>query len=355
MQIIHRKSYHLFFIFIIVLFSFQPAFTSRHLVRMVAEEAEPSLRLVTFDGGGMRGVISLEIAKEIKKRLGWETLSDGVEWFAGSSTGSILATGYANNISSEHLKSIYVEEGPKIFQKSWWGRACAFRGELYDDTAFVRALKEHFTDKTFAHLKRDIVVLSNDIEGSKDREPGPVIFNSARPEQQEIPLWTVPRASSSAPTYFKPFFGFKDQSLIDGGTIANMPTQTAISQIISLYGDDHYKAVRDNLKIISIGTGTYHTTLTRQQSKSMGYLDWAPRITTMMIQDRAKLQVQNLQQLHRQNFVRLNPVLDAPVSLDVTTPEAFEEMEKIAQDYINSDFGNAQIERAVLLLKAEEL
>lgn len=348
------KTFHYFFFFIIVLFAVQHSFATRHLARLVLEEAQPTLRLVTFDGGGMRGVISLEIAKEIKTRLGWDTLSDGVEWFAGSSTGSILATGYANTVSSEHLKGIYVEHGPKIFAKNWWRSAWSFQNELYDDTAFVSALKEHFTDKTLGDLKRDVVVLSNDIEGSKDQPPGPVIFNSARPEQQETPLWTLPRASSSAPSYFKPFFGFKEQSLIDGGTVANMPTQAAIAEIVGLYGDDHYRAVYSNLKIISIGTGIYNSSLTRKESSAMGFLDWAPRITTTMIQDGAKLQVETLRKLHRQNFVRLDPILDYLIPLDATTPKAFEEMEKIAHDYIKSDFGNAQIERAVSLLGGEK-
>ena len=257
MLIIHKKSYIIFFFFIITLFLFHSSFASRHLARLLTEEVQPTLRLVTFDGGGMRGVISLEIAKELERRLGWETLSDGIEWFGGSSTGSILATGYANTVSSAHLKDIYVEHGPKIFKKSWWRRLCSFGQELYDDTAFVDALKEHFTDKTLGDLRRDVVVLSNDIEGTEDRAPGPVVFNSARLEQQEVPLWAMPRASSSAPTYFKPFFGFEGYSLIDGGIIANMPTQTAISEIISLYGEEEYKGVRDNLKIISIGTGIY--------------------------------------------------------------------------------------------------
>ncbi len=348
-----KKTHILFFLFSITLFFLQQSSASRHLLRLT-EEVQPKLRLVTFDGGGMRGIISLEIAKEIEHRLGWETLSDGVEWFAGSSTGSILATGYANSVSSAHLKDIYVEHGPKIFKKSWWRRFCSFGQELYDDGAFVSALKEHFTDKTLGDLKRDLVVLSNDIEGSENRAPGPVVFNSARLEHQEIPLWTVPRASSSAPTYFKPFFGFEGYSLIDGGVIANMPAQTAISEIISLYGDDNYGAVRDNLKIISIGTGIYNATLSRQESSSMGFLDWAPRITTTMIQDSTKLQVQNLQKLHRRNFVRLDPVLETPILLDGTEPKDFEDMQKVAYDYINSDFGNAQIERAVLLLKEEE-
>lgn len=354
MLIIHKKSYITFSFIIIALSTFQQSFASRHLARFVTEEVPPTLRLVTFDGGGMRGVISLEIAKELERRLGWETLSQGVEWFGGSSTGSILATGYANTVSSDHLKDIYVEHGPKIFKKSLWRRLCSFGQELYDDSAFVSALKTHFTNKTFGDLERDVVVLSNDVEGSENRAPGPVVFNSGRLEQQEVPLWAVPRSSSSAPTYFKPFFGFEGYSLIDGGVIANMPTQTAISEIVSLYGDKDYKAVRDNLKIISIGTGIYNATLSRQESNSMGFLGWAPRITTTMIQDSAKLQVQNLQKLHRENFVRLNPILERPILLDGTDPKDFEEMERVAYDYIHSEFGNAQLERAVLLLQKEE-
>ena len=104
---------------------------------------------------------------------------------------------------------------------------------------------------------------------------------------------------------------------------------------------------------LSVIARIYNATLTRQESSRMGFLDWGPCITTTMIQDSAKLQVQNLEKLHRQNFVRLDPTLETPILLDGAEPKDFEEMERIAYDYIHSDFGNAQIERAVLLLQKE--
>ncbi len=328
---------------------------SRHLARLAAEENLTTVRLLTFDGGGMRGLISLKIAEEIKSRLGWESLSDGVEWFGGSSTGSIVATGLANGLPCERMESIYTDEGPKIFAKSWWRKLWSFREELYDDAAFVSSLQGHFRNNTVETLRRDIVVLTNDIEGGEGRAPGPIVFNSGLEEQQNIPLWTIPRASSSAPTYFKPFYGFAGHSLIDAGTVANMPTQTAIAAILELYDDEMYKKVRDNIKIVSIGTGIIEKPMSRKESHSMGFLDWAPKITPLMMQDATKLQVANLERTYRDNFVRLDPVLGRSIRLDSATPGDFSYMEQVSMDYIHSEYGNQQIDRAVELLRGETL
>lgn len=329
--------------------------SARHIARMTGEEALPTLRLLTFDGGGTRGVISLKIAEEIKRRLGWECLSDGVEWFGGSSTGSIVATGLANGLPCDRIEKIYTEEGPLIFEKSWWRKVWSFQEELYDDDAFVTALQGHFKENTIKTLRRDIVVLANDIEGGNGQAPGPVVFNSGFPGHQDIPLWTIPRASSSAPTYFKPFYDFRGRSLIDAGTVANMPTETAIASILELYDDETYKEVRDNIKIVSIGTGIFDAPISRKESSRMGFLHWAPKITTLMINDTTKLQVANLSRTYRGNFVRLDPVLERRIHLDATSPDDFAYMREVAQDYIASEEGNLAIEQAVALLQGETL
>ncbi len=87
----------------------------------------PVKRLLSIDGGGIRGIIAAEILLKIEQTLKqhnpkFQRLSDYFDFISGTSTGSILATGLAAGKSAEELLSIYKEKGKEIFTKeqhSW--------------------------------------------------------------------------------------------------------------------------------------------------------------------------------------------------------------------------------------------
>jgi hypothetical protein len=84
-------------------------------------------RLLSIDGGGIRGVIAAEILIQIEEALRahnpkWQCLADYFDFVCGTSTGAILAAGLAKGMSAHDLLKIYQEKGEAIFtpaEHSW--------------------------------------------------------------------------------------------------------------------------------------------------------------------------------------------------------------------------------------------
>ena len=89
---------------------------------MATTEAK-SIKVLTIDGGGIRGIIPAIILDELQKRLS-EDLWQAFDLIAGTSTGGIIALGIGtrcNNgqpYSPNELVNLYVQNGPSIFKKS---------------------------------------------------------------------------------------------------------------------------------------------------------------------------------------------------------------------------------------------
>src|SRR5512132_4437311 len=102
------------------------------------------MRVLSIDGGGIRGLIPAVVLTEIEKRSGkriWELF----DLIAGTSTGGILACALCapDPLPAEELVKLYEEEGPDIFSRSLFQRIRSADGLLddkYDDAALDRAL-----------------------------------------------------------------------------------------------------------------------------------------------------------------------------------------------------------------------
>ena len=83
-------------------------------------------RLLALDGGGIRGVMSLEILRKIEQDLAKATgkgasfrLGDFFDYVGGTSTGAIIAAGLAMGKSVQELIDFYIEAGPLMFEKTF--------------------------------------------------------------------------------------------------------------------------------------------------------------------------------------------------------------------------------------------
>ncbi|NEO77261.1 patatin-like phospholipase family protein [Moorena sp. SIO4G3] len=80
-----------------------------------------TFKILSLDGGGMRGVISARILQDIEKTIRKQHGQELHEYFdliAGTSTGSILAAGIACKMTAGELIKLYEQEGENIFLKS---------------------------------------------------------------------------------------------------------------------------------------------------------------------------------------------------------------------------------------------
>ncbi len=164
-----------------------------------------TFRILSLDGGGIRGVISAMMLAAIEQQIG-EPLNQYFHLIAGASTGSILATGIALGRSPLDLASIYQKKGSRIFPyKSLWspqrlGLVVQFglSAPKYTDKGLIEVLKEEFKYKKLPEVtSTKLLMVSYD---TINREP--IVFKSWRNKFTNVPLWEACVCSASAPAYF---------------------------------------------------------------------------------------------------------------------------------------------------------
>src|SRR4051794_6908142 len=82
---------------------------------------QETIRILTIDGGGIRGIIPATVLREILQGL---RAQDVFHMIAGTSTGGILACALAKPEphAPQELIDLYVRHGGEIFDKPWLRR-----------------------------------------------------------------------------------------------------------------------------------------------------------------------------------------------------------------------------------------
>jgi uncharacterized protein len=71
-------------------------------------------RILSLDGGGIKGVFSAAVLAEWEKRTQLK-IADHFDLIAGTSTGGIIALALGLGLQAEEILRFYKEQGPKIF------------------------------------------------------------------------------------------------------------------------------------------------------------------------------------------------------------------------------------------------
>jgi patatin-like phospholipase/acyl hydrolase len=248
------------------------------------------MRVLSIDGGGIRGLIPALVLTEIEERSGkriWELF----DLIAGTSTGGILACALCapDPLPAEQLVGLYEDEGPKIFDRSVWQRIRSAEGlldEKYDAAALDRALERFLSDKRLAETKPDLLIPAYNMG-----DPGPYFFKSrkAREEGEDYALSEVARATSAAPTYFEPF-QLSGEALVDGGVFATNPAMCAVAEVM------RFQPTAD-LLLLSLGTGQRTHKRSFDEIKNWGLVEWAKPILDVVfdgVSDAVDYQLQHV-------------------------------------------------------------
>jgi patatin-like phospholipase/acyl hydrolase len=248
------------------------------------------MRVLSIDGGGIRGLIPALVLTEIEERSGkriWELF----DLIAGTSTGGILACALCapDPLPAEQLVGLYEDEGPKIFDRSVWQRIRSAEGlldEKYDAAALDRALERFLSDKRLAETKPDLLIPAYNMG-----DPGPYFFKSrkAREEGEDYALSEVARATSAAPTYFEPF-QLSGEALVDGGVFATNPAMCAVAEVM------RFQPTAD-LLLLSLGTGQRTHKRSFDEIENWGLVEWAKPILDVVfdgVSDAVDYQLQHV-------------------------------------------------------------
>ena len=249
--------------------------------------AEPK-KLLALDGGGIRGVLSLEILATIeellRRELGWGddfVLADYFDYVAGTSTGAIIAAGLAIGMRVQDLSELYALHGAEMFDQAFITTWFRYK---YDSTRLQGLLQQTFGEDTTLGDDKVRTLLAMVLRNATTDSPWPLSNNpGARYNQPEregnnllLPLWQLVRASTAAPTYFPPevlTVGAKDFVFVDGGlTMYNNPAfQLFLMATHQAYGLS-WTTGEDQMLLVSVGTGTAPKADDRLQPGDMNLL-----------------------------------------------------------------------------------
>jgi hypothetical protein len=228
-------------------------------------------KLLACDGGGIRGIISIEVLAKIENELRASSkrpnlvLSEYFDYVAGTSTGAIIATLIALGYSVDDIREFYIKSGAEMFHKArLWER---FRAKFSDDRLSNMLQEIIGKNTTFGSDKLNTLLMMV-LRNATTDSPWPLSNNPAAKYNDsklsdcnfDLPLWKLVRASTAAPTYFPPeviHVGEREFIFVDGGvTMYNNPAfQLFLMATAEPYNLCWPTGEKDML-LVSIGTGT---------------------------------------------------------------------------------------------------
>jgi predicted acylesterase/phospholipase RssA len=259
-------------------------------------------RILSVDGGGIRGVIAARILHEIEVRKG-KPLAEIFDLIAGTSAGGIIACGLARPgkpMGAQELLNLYVTRGAEIFHRSLWRVVVTMGGvidEKYSTEPKLQILAEVLGDSKLSEVSQTkLLVSSYAIElppaakslAVPDSTRAPFFFKSWNVDDPSRPLdpkWDyhlrdVARATSAAPTYFEPAVIYslagERGAMVDGGVVANNPAMCAYAEAMRLWpGCDHV--------VVSVGTGQLERRIPFWKAKHWGLVQWAHPVLSVLM------------------------------------------------------------------------
>jgi patatin-like phospholipase/acyl hydrolase len=256
-------------------------------------------RILALDGGGIRGIITLEILAQIesllREQLGHPAdfvLADYFDFIAGTSTGAIIGTGLSMGMTVNDIRSFYLGSSREMFEKASVLRRFRYK---YEDKKLSQKLREVFGAETTLGSDRLKTLLMLVMRNATTDSPWPVTNNPfAKFNQKErsdcnlnIPLWQLVRASAAAPVYFPPEvvqIGAEEFIFVDGGlTTYNNPAFLAFLFATVEPYNLNWPAGEDKLLLISIGTGANPKADISLQASEMNLLYSAASLPIAMI------------------------------------------------------------------------
>lgn len=294
-------------------------------------------RILSLDGGGIRGVISATILAELERQLD-QPLNQYFNLIAGTSTGALLAAAIAMGKPSQDIIELYKQNGSKIFpyQSRWSPQRVGlvlqygFSAPKFSDKGLIEALKGTFGNTKLSDVTSSrLLITSYDTIG---REP--IIFKSWRKDDEyagysQLPLWEVCVCSASAPTFFPAHrleTNGKTYSAIDGGVVANNPSSCALAEALRL----EYPVQK--ITLLSIGTGDLTRPIPLQKAQEWGALQWAIPIIDVLFDATSDAYDYITKQVLDQRYLRLHFELDR----ELTGKRLSDDIDDVSAENINN-------------------
>ena len=243
----------------------------------------PRYRILSFDGGGLRGVVTAVLLERLQRRF--PTLLDDVALMAGTSTGGLIALGLRKGLTAAALRDLYLQRGAEIFSSGLLRRLRSLgklAGAEYDGEPRAAVFRDVLGEQTrLADLSGAVMVTAFDLDNEsadpQRRQWKPKIFHNLPGGDSDgaVPAWQAAMMTTAAPTYFPSHDGH-----VDGGVFANNPSMCALAQTQDARSGSPVPWA--DIRLLAFGTGTPRTFIPGA-TQDWGYAQWAPKLIDLMM------------------------------------------------------------------------
>ena len=329
------------------------------------------VRILSIDGGGIRGILPGMIIASLEHRIQRITrdpaarIMDFIDFVAGTSTGGIIASALLlpgfipgrQHYTANEVVDFYFKHGPKIFKRNLWDKVRTLGGlrdQKYSNDYLVSALNDQFGEVALRDLIRPCIITGYDITARRSRFFGKhkAMFDAA----ENFLVKNVALATASAPTYFEPanIFNMKNEPfpMVDGGVFANNPALCAYAEARKLdfaglsnhpFNDNptyFAKPTAKDMLLLSLGTGSVKKSYPYSQAKKWGAINWIRPTIDIMMSGNSETVTHQLRQIfdaadNPDGFIRLEPELrQANSAMDDASSENLENLKYDALSYM---------------------
>lgn len=298
-------------------------------------DARP-LKILSLDGGGVRGVVSLQLLKNLERETGLKCHED-FDIYAGTSTGSIIAVCLACGLSVDTIMKDYKELASEIFSDP---NFFDFFEAKYETDRLKRDIHKVFQrsgiplDTLVNQVKKKLVIPTVALDDPMSKRWRLQVINNIKPGEGNISLVDAILESTAAPTYFP---SYKDH--VDGGMAMNDP---ALAALVTAYRPAYEGFSR--FVVLSVGTG--YTNRYVESDESWGLIDWVwsgsksaggVPLVNLLLDVQQQVPGQFCKQLLGHNYLKLNFVLPEDIPLD-----AYLEISDLIEDTDEYIFGDQE-------------
>jgi predicted acylesterase/phospholipase RssA len=289
--------------------------------------------ILSLDGGGIRGAATAQFLTRVEKKLQADhgkSIRDYVDFYAGTSTGSIIALALATTkMTMAQINGLYnYTNAQKIFSENkGWFEIDGLNAPRFEANGKSEVLKKNLGDARIGDVAKDKHVLAIAYAIEKRR---PVVFKSTKEEYLQLHSYQVADASSAAPTYFPTReveipLANDEFWLIDGGVIANNPTMCAIAEAKRVWKDVSVSQMR----VLSVGTGFMTRKINGPKSRKWGGLQWMTEGKIMeVLSDERIVDYQAITIIDSGKYIRVNAELKARPWLPQAPDDAMDDVSK---------------------------
>lgn len=289
------------------------------------------MKILSLDGGGIRGVLSARIVERIESA---RPFLAAVDVFSGTSVGSINAAWYASGRPASGLVQMFRERSRDIFADSLWDDLKDLgnlRGAQYGSEGLQSVLASTFGDARLRDLPKRVVITTVDLDN-----PGPPrgwrfkVYD--REHDGDVPVSRAVATSAAAPTYFPVVHG-----CADGGLVANNPAACALAYAVAARrrNDPAYQPLPGDFSMLSVGTGRNPRWIEGEGSHDWGLSQWLRHLLDLIFDCGVQAPHFQCKQFLGGDYLRVQPDMPRDVPLD--DADAVDELVQIADQVDLSD------------------